>query len=295
MHKDELSIDEALIGNLIASQFPEWSGLPLVPVSSAGTDNALFRLGKDMVVRLPRMKSAAGQAAKDFKWLPKLAPSLPLAISMPLALGKPTNTLPWNWTVCNWLPGETPNVGDIMDEIRLAISLAEFTRALQKIDSTQGPPPGAHNFGRGVPLVKRDSYVRTALAELHNIIDVEEAAKEWDTALAAATWSKDPVWIHGDLQAGNILLNNERLSAVIDFGGLGVGDPAVDLLPAWNMFGEEARQTYRDTLEVDDDTWARGRGWALSVALIALPYYYNSNPTIVASSLHVIQEVLNTQ
>jgi aminoglycoside phosphotransferase (APT) family kinase protein len=295
MHKDELSIDETLVSSLIASQFPDWSDLLLTSVPSAGTDNALFRLGSNMVVRLPRMKSAAGQVTKDFKWLPKLAPQLPLPVSTPLVLGKPTDALPWNWTVCKWLPGETPIVGEITDEERLAVSLANFVQSLQKIDPLNGPRPGAHNFGRGVPLLKRDAYVRAALAELDDLIDVAAATKEWEVSLAAATWPKDRVWVHGDLQAGNLLLSKGRLSAVIDFGGLGVGDPAVDLLPAWNMFGGSARHTYRKALGVDEATWTRGRGWALSVALIALPYYYKSNPEIVASSLHVIGELLKTR
>lgn len=295
MHKDELTIDEALVGDLIASQFPDWSDLPLTRVPSAGTDNALYQLGNDMVVRLPRMRSAARQATKDFEWLPELAPSLPLAIPSPLALGKPTEGLPWNWTICNWLPGAPPTVGKIVDEVRLAAALAGFVQALHRIDPTGGPRPGAHNFGRGVPLEKRDTYVRAALSELTGIIDVDAATAEWEVALSAPVWSGPPVWIHGDLQAGNLLIHKGRLGAVIDFGGLGVGDPAVDLLPAWNLFGEDARQIYRNTLNVDEATWARGRGWALSVALIALPYYLKTNPAIVASSLHVIKELLKTR
>jgi len=295
MHKDEASIDSTLVQKLVASQFPEWADLTITPVPSAGTDNALYRLGQDMVVRLPRMKRAAGQATKDFEWLPKLAPHLPLAISSPLALGDPVEDVPWNWTICNWLPGVPPTVGEIADEIQLAATLAGFVQTLHQIDATSGPRPGIHNFGRGVPLAKRDSYVRAALTELTGIIDVEAATTEWEAALEAPIWANAPVWVHGDLQAGNILLRDGQLEAVIDFGGLGVGDPAVDLLPAWNLFGQEAREVYRNTLEVDDATWARGRGWALSVALIALPYYLKTNPEIVASSHHVIEELLKSR
>lgn len=295
MHKDEAEIDESLVQRLLTSQFPDWADLAITRVASAGTDNALYRLGQEMVVRLPRMKSAAGQATKDFEWLPKLAPHLPLAISSPFALGNPVEGLPWNWTICNWLPGTPPIVGEIADETGLATSLAGFVQALHRIDPTGGPRPGIHNFGRGVPLAKRDTYVRRALTELTGIIDVKAATVEWEMALSAPVWPEEPVWIHGDLQAGNLLVREGKLAAVIDFGGLGIGDPAVDLLPAWNLFGPEARKVFRDTLEVDDATWARGRGWALSVALIALPYYLKTNPEIVASSHHVIEELLKTR
>ncbi len=295
MHKDEADIDEGLVRRLLTSQFPDWAGLPRRRVPSAGTDNALYRLGENMAVRLPRRKSAATQAKKEFDWLPRLAPHLPIPVPTPLTLGEPTEELPWSWTICEWLPGTPPTVGEIADEDRLAAALAHFVQALHRIDAMGGPRPGAHNFGRGVPLATRDTYVRTALTELAGIIDINSARVEWENALAAPNWSEEPVWIHGDLQAGNLLLAGDELSAVIDFGGLGIGDPAVDLLPAWNLFGEEARHTYRETLQVDNATWARGRGWALSVALIALPYYYETNPAIVASSLHVIEELLKTQ
>lgn len=181
------------------------------------------------------------------------------------------------------------------DETALAVTLGNFVKALHQIDPTGGPPPGVHNFGRGVPLEKRDKFVRAALLDLKGLIDVTAATAEWETALETPAWAAPPVWVHGDLQAGNMLLREGQLVAIIDFGGLGVGDPAVDLLPAWNLFGQEAREVYRDTLDVDDATWARGRGWALSVALIALPYYLKTNPEIVASSHHVIEELLKTR
>ncbi len=295
MHKDEAEIDEDLVHQLLSSQFPEWADLTITRVPSAGTDNALYRLGQDMVVRLPRMKNAAGQATKDFEWLPKLAPLLPLAVPAPLALGEPIEELPWNWTVCEWLPGEPPAIGDIADAAGLAVTLAGFVQALHRIDPVGGPRPSIHNFGRGVPLAKRDSYVRTALTELTGIIDVEAATAEWEIALSTPVWPGEPVWIHGDLQAGNMLVQEDQLTSIIDFGGLGVGDPAVDLLPAWNLFDHVAREIYRDTLKVDDATWARGRGWALSVALIALPYYLHTNAEIVANSHHVIEELLKTR
>ncbi len=295
MHKDEVEIDENLVQHLLASQFPDWADFAITRLPSAGTDNALYRLGPEMLVRLPRMKNAAGQAKKEFEWLPRLAPRLPIPIPTPLALGVPTEELPWNWTICKWLPGTPPNVGEIADEKRLAAALARFVQALHRVDQMDGPHPGAHNFGRGVPLAKRDAYVRTALTELTGIIDVEAAAIEWEIAMSMPVWPEEPVWIHGDLQAGNLLVRDGQLTAIIDFGGLGVGDPAVDLLPAWNLFGQQAREVYRNTLKVDEATWGRGRGWALSVALIALPYYYETNPTIVTSSLHVIEELLKTR
>jgi len=293
LHADEIDISEALVRRLLAAQFPAWATLRVEPVVSDGTDNAMFRLGRDMAVRLPRYPAAAKQVEKEQTWLPRLAPHLPLPIPVAIANGSPApaNGYPWQWSVCRWLDGEQP-ISTQSDVAQIAVDLAEFVAALHKIDPADGPPPGAHNTGRGEPLARRDLATRDAIAALHGTIDVDAVTAAWEADLNAPVRHRQPVWIHGDLSAGNLLVANGRLSGVIDFGCLGVGDPACDLIVAWNLFSEDARRTYRAALMVDDATWARGRGWALSVALIQLPYYRDTNPVIAANAVRTIETVL---
>jgi aminoglycoside phosphotransferase (APT) family kinase protein len=292
MHADEVDTDISLVGRLLAAQFPQWADLPIEPIASSGTDNSIYRLGDDMAVRLPRIHWAVGQAEKEHRWLPRLAPFLPLAIPVPLAKGTPAEGYPWHWSVYRWLEGENATIDRIADLRQAATDLAQFVAALQRIDPTGGPPPGEHNFGHGVPLAERDPPVREAIASLDGMLDVAAVTAAWEAALRAPAWQGPPVWIHGDLQSGNLLAVQGRLSAVIDFGGLGVGDPACDLMVAWNLFSAETRDVFRAALPIDAATWARGRGWALSVALIFIPYYLNTNPVGVGGARHMIDEVL---
>lgn len=290
MHPDEFAVDTGLVRRLLAAQQPELAGLPVQPVASAGTDNALFRLGDDLVVRLPRIRWAVDDVAKEQRWLPRLAPRLPLAIPEPVAEGRPGEGYPWPWSIQRWLDGADATIGRICDLRAMAVDLARFVTALHGVHAGDGPQPGP--TGRGVPLTVRDRSTRTAIEELGERVDAAVVTAAWDAALAAPEWDGNPVWVHGDLTPGNLLVVDGRLSAVIDFGAAAVGDPAVDLLPSWNLFTGDARGAYREALGVDDATWARGRGWALSVALIALPYYLHTNPAIVASSWFVVEQVL---
>jgi aminoglycoside phosphotransferase (APT) family kinase protein len=292
MHPGEVDTDVSLVRRLLTAQFPQWAGLPIAPVHSAGTDNAIYRLGDAMAVRLPRIAWAVGQVDKEHRWLPRLAPRLPLAIPVPLAKGWPAAGYPWPWSVYPWLDGENAAIARIDHLCDAATTLARFIGALQRIDPTGGPPAGEHNFFRGVPLAERDMHVRAAITDLHGRIDADAVTAAWEAALHAPAWRRPPVWIHGDLQAGNLLVRRGRLSAVIDFGGLGVGDPACDLMAAWTLFAGASRDVFRTALAVDDATWTRGRGWALSVALIALPYYWDTNPVIVGHARHAIDEIL---
>jgi aminoglycoside phosphotransferase (APT) family kinase protein len=229
--------------------------------------------------------------AKEQRWLPALAPQLPLAIPAPIAMGRPGDGYPRSWSIYGWLEGETAAAG-VSNPRRLALDLADFVSALQCIDRTGGPPPGSHNFHRGQPLALRDAATRAAIEQLHGVIDTAAATGAWEAALNAPVWHGAPVWVHGDLAPGNLLLQDGRLNAVIDFGGLGVGDPAVDLIAAWNLLTPEARDLFRRALGPDDATWARGRGWALSTALVALPYYRDTNPPLAEQSRHTIAAVL---
>jgi len=292
MHTDEVDTDVSLVGRLLAAQFPQWAELPIDPVPSAGTDNALYRLGADMAVRLPRIQWATGQVTQEQQWLPRLAPFLPLAIPLPLAKGRPGQGYPWHWSVYRWLEGENATIERIADPVQAATDLAQFVAALQRIDPTGGPPPGAHNSFRGMPLATRDSSARAAIASLHGTLDTAAAMAAWEAALQTPAWHAPPVWIHGDLQSGNLLAVQGWLSGVIDFGCLGVGDPACDLIVAWNLFSGETRDVFRAALPVNDATWARGRGWALSVGLIALPYYQSSNPVLAGISRRAIDSDL---
>lgn len=292
MHVDEVDTNVPLVVQLLITQFPQWAKLPIQPAHSAGTGNALYRLGDDMVVRLPRIPSAVGQVDKEQKWLPRLAPFLPLNIPTPLAKGKPSNGYPWHWSVYRWLEGEDATTAEISNPRQAATDLAQFIKALQQIEATDGPPPGQHNFYRGVPLATRDQETRTAIADLHDVLDTGEVTAAWDAAIETPTWKGQPVWLHGDLHSGNLIVQQGRLHAVIDFGGLGVGDPACDVMAAWLFLSAENRAVFREVLQVDQATWARGRGWALSFGLIALPYYRTTNPILARIARCAINEAL---
>ena len=294
MHADELDIDTALVRRLLAEQFPHWAGLPLERVEPSGTDNAIYRLGGDLVARLPRRERTEVTLRKERAWLPRLAPHLPLAVPLPLAEGTPADGYPWAWSVYRWLEGETAIVEPIADLVRAAHDLARFVAALQQIDTAGGPAPGEHNFFRGEPLGARDASVRASIASLGTEIDARVVEAAWEAALDAGEWQRAPAWIHGDLDGRNLLVERGRLSAVIDFGSLGVGDPACDVMVAWKVFSAETRDVFRSTLCVDDATWARARGWALSQALGALAYYtLETNAVLVHEARRWLAEVLD--
>jgi aminoglycoside phosphotransferase (APT) family kinase protein len=295
LHADEVDIDSAQVSQLLAAQCPQWAELPLIEVDSAGTDSVLYRLGDDMVVRLPRTAGATWQIGKDARWLPRFAPRLPLAIPHPLALGAPGAGYPYPWAVYRWLPGAPAASALPTDGVQAARDLARFVAALQRIETTGWPPPAPWISSRGVPLFTRDVETRAAIAALDGQIDTRAAIAAWEAALAAPIWRGPAVWIHADLMPLNLLVEQGRLCAVIDFGILGVGDPACDLLPAWNFLTAETRAVFRETLAMDDATWARGRGWALSVGLIALPYYQHTNRALADISRRQIAEALADQ
>ena len=290
MHTDEILADEALAARLVAAQFPQWRGLPVERVRHSGTDNAIFRLGDELVARLPRIHWAAAQADKEFEWLPRLAPYLPLAVPTPLHRGVPAFGYPWPWSVHEWLEGDSALDVDVDDANTATLDLAAFIRALRAVPAHDRPPavPG----GRGGPLSGRDAETRAAIAALAGLIDSEAVAAAWQASLDAPAYDGEPVCVHADLTPGNLIVRDGRLSAVIDFGMLTVGDPACDLTVAWNYLAPPARRVLRDALSVDDAAWLRARGWALSGSLIALPYYMRTNPGIVAQSWRTLREVV---
>ena len=242
-------------------------------------------------MRLPSAAAYSLQVEKEHRWLPGLAPLLPLPIPVPLAMGVPADGYPWHWSVYRWLDGENATIERIADLHPFAATLAEFLIALQRIDATGGPPPGPHNFYRGGPLTIYDDETRQAIAALDGKIDTDAVTAVWEAALAAA-WRGSPVWLHGDVSAGNLLVKGGRLTAVIDFGCSGVGDPACDLTIAWTLLSGESREMFCTVLPVDGATWARGRGWALWKGLITLAEHINTNPLAAGNARRVIDEVL---
>lgn len=284
-------MDAELVCRLVRTQFPHWADLAVCPVVPGGWDNKSFRLGEHMLVRLPSAQAYALQVQKEHRWLPMLAPKLALSIPQPLALGAPAEGCPWRWSIYRWIEGDTAAPERIADLRDFAARLAQFLVALQSIDSTGGPAPGPHNFHRGGPLTHCDAEARQAIAALAGRIDVDTATEVWEAALATS-WHGPPVWLQGDVSAGNLLVKGGRLIAVIDFGQLGVGDPACDLAIAWTLLGGAGREVLRARLGLDSATWARGRGWTLWKALIVAAGLAKTDAVEAARPWHIIAEVL---
>lgn len=285
------TIDAALVRRLIAAQFPQWAGLDIAPLLPGGWDNRTFHLGQDMTVRLPSAASYVLQVEKEQVFLPTLAPHLPLPIPVPLARGVPGEGYPWPWSVYRWLPGETATDERIGDLTIFAQDLSRFLVALRQVDPSGGPLPGAHNFFRGGPPGHYDAETRRALVALEGRIDTQAARDVWQAAISAR-WRGPPVWFHGDISWGNLLVEDGRLSAVIDFGTSGIGDPACDLAIAWTLFRGASREAFRAGMGLNAGTWARGRGWALWKALIVYAGFSGTNSEEAEKSLRVIEEVL---
>lgn len=284
MHTEELEIDEPLVRRLVAKQFPEWGHLSLRRVEPSGTDHAIFRLGADLSVRLPRADGPLQPGSKEFVWLPKLAPLLPVEVPVPVAQGRPGEGYPWFWEIHTWVHGETAPI-ETIDAIQAARDLCALIAALQRVSPAGAPP------GRGVPLAERDQGIRYWLARFGGDPAV---TAEWERALAAPAWDGPPVWHHGDLDARNWLVREDRISAVIDWDLMGVGDPACDLMVAWKLHSSAARDVFRESLSADDATWERARGWVLSQAVAILAYYTpENNPTLFHEAESWLELVLS--
>jgi aminoglycoside phosphotransferase (APT) family kinase protein len=285
------SITAELAARLVAQQFPEWAGLSVLPVAESGWDNRTFRLGDTMTVRLPTAEYYVAAVEKEHTWLPRLAPHLPLPIPMPLALGSAGHGYPWPWSVRRWIDGRPATEERVADMAVFADDLARFLVALWNADVPGGPAAGAHSFHRGGDLAVYDRETRAALATLGRRVDRSAAAMVWEAALAA-TATQPPVWFHGDVAAGNLLVDDPgRLSAVIDFGTSGVGDPACDLVIAWTLFEGPSREIFRRRTALDGGAWARATGWALWKALITLAAP-DAAPADRAGSARTLERVL---
>jgi aminoglycoside phosphotransferase (APT) family kinase protein len=286
MHEGEIHIDIDLVRRLLADQFPDLTEKPIRVVQSTGTVNAIFRLGDESYVRLPRLEIWAECIDHEWTWLPKLAPHISLNIPTPLARGKPTNGYPCPWAVYQWIEGFSYQDDLINDERQMAYDLAHFILELRSVDRLAAPRGGRR------PLIELDAATRSAIEAARGVIDTEAVSAAWAQSLESPPWDRKPVWIHGDLLKSNLLVRAGRLCAVIDFGGAGIGDPAADVVPAWSVFTNVGRETFRLALDVDDDTWSRARGYALHQALLIIPYYAQSNPDFVTMAKRTVEEVL---
>jgi aminoglycoside phosphotransferase (APT) family kinase protein len=286
MHDDEIETDTGLVRRLLVSQYPRWADLPIERIRSAGTDNAMYRLGEDLAVRLPRIRWAVENVAKEWRWLPVLAPHLPLAVPLPVAKGDPEAIFPYPWSIVRWLPGETATLDRLDDPIQAALDLAAFVRALQTID-----PTGGSTHHRGFPVRLQEQGVQTGVAGLRGELDGDAVLEAWSRVIGAPDYDGTARWFHGDLAYLNLLAEHGKLTAVIDWGTCGVGDPAIETIIAWSLFPPDARQAYRDALGFDDATWERGKGWVLT-GVFGIPYYRDTNPVLVADKITAIEAVL---
>ena len=286
MHEGEVEIDAALVARLVAEQFSQLSDLPVTEVRSTGTVNAIYRIGDALCARLPRVHEWALDLDNERRWLPRLAPYLTLPVPEPVAHGRPAGAYPFGWAIYRWIDGATYTDELVDDERRAAEELAQFVLELRAIDPAGAPPAGRR------PLRELDRDTRAAIAEAHGVIDRAAVTAAWERALQAPPWRGTPVWIHTDLLRPNLLVDGGRLRAVIDFGGIGAGDPAADVIAAWSVFGSVGRAVFRAALDVDQDTWDRARGFALHQALLIIPYYRETNPVFVALAQRTVREVL---
>jgi aminoglycoside phosphotransferase (APT) family kinase protein len=285
------TIDVSLARRLIDSQFPQWSDLPIAAVELDGSDNRSFRLGPELTVRLPSGSWYAQQVDKEQHWLPVLAPQLPLPIPTPVARGTPGSGFPYPWSVYRWLDGELASRARIGEPTGFAAALAGFLKALGRVDAIGGPEPGEHNFFRGGPLATYADETHQAIDALGAEVPGDRVQRVWDDAMATS-WDRDPVWFHGDVATGNLLVAEERLSAVLDFGLCAVGDPACDTVIAWTFLSARSRDRFRAELDVDAGTWSRGRGWALWKALISLVGDLDRDAPNAAVARRVIDRIL---
>ncbi|MEU4080578.1 aminoglycoside phosphotransferase family protein [Streptomyces venezuelae] len=278
------------VGRLVAGRFPEWGGLPVRAVPSAGTDNVMFRLGDDLVVRLPRVAYAARHVEKEQRWLPLLAPHLPLAVPVPVGRAEPGPEFPHPWSVYRWLDGDDTYNAPLTDLAHAAVELGRFGAALRAVDASDGPA----SFRGGPVTAWEEGQLPAAVRDLaaDGLVDAGLATAAWEAVLRLPQWDGPPVWVHGDLLPGNLLGRGGRLTAVIDFGGLGTGDPACDTLPAWTLFTAATRPLFREAARVDDATWARGRGWALAWGLVTEHHYRGRNEVLAAVARRTRTEAL---
>jgi aminoglycoside phosphotransferase (APT) family kinase protein len=288
-----LDITPGLARKLVAEQFPEYAHLPIVSVEKQGHDNRTYLLGNDLLIRMPSDASYALKVPKEQDLLLKLVPYLTIDIPVPLKMGKPSMDYPYPFSIYKWLEGISINCLDLDDDCleKLAFDLAKFLKELQNIDAVDGPAPGQHNWWRGDHVSIYDEGVRTQIAQVSTIIDVHKAIQLWENA-CKTRWHKNSVWIHGDFAIGNMLMKNGKLAAIIDFGGMSLGDPACDLVIAWTFLQGKARDIFIKEIHLDDDTWLRAKAWTLWKATFELCQLKNPNVPEAYVQKRIIEDVL---
>ena len=257
-----MKIDDLLVKKLIEEQFPQWKDLAITPVAISGWDNRTFHLGQEMLIRLPSDEKYAPQILKEYQWLPNLSKTLSYKITMPLALGQPSSDYPWHWSINGWIEGETASIERISNMNQFAHDLGQFLTEFQAIDATNGPEAGPHNFHRGGSLSAYDHEMHIAIPEIEDLRERSIALRLWNDALASQ-WNNPPVWVHGDIAIGNLLVRDGQFYAIIDFGQLAIGDPACDLAITWNFFTGENREAFKKSIAINKNTWIRALGWTL--------------------------------
>jgi aminoglycoside phosphotransferase (APT) family kinase protein len=293
MHADQIDVPAELVRRLLEEQFPQLAALPLEEVDSTGTVNALFRLGPDLLVRLPLTPHGDEGVRHEHAWLPWFAGRLPVRVPVLRGAGEPSLGYPCPWSVLEWIGGSVPDAEDLTDPDGLAVDLGELVTAIRRLD-----PAGAPPAYRGEPVRTADADVRVALAEiaadpvLRQEIDVPAVSAAWDEVLAVPDWSAEPVWVHSDLLPGNLLVADGRLVGLLDLAASGLGDPACDAMIAWSLLPANGREVFRTAAGFDDATWARGRGWALSGGLGGVRYYRRTNPAMAALARRQLRAVL---
>jgi aminoglycoside phosphotransferase (APT) family kinase protein len=275
----------------LEEQFPKWAHLPIRPVARSGWDNRMFRLGDEMVVRLPSGPAYASAIEREQRWLPHLAPRLPVSVPEPIAKGEPVADYPWSWCIYSWIPGNTLHDSEGINLLALGRSVGEFLSALQAVDATDGPTSGPRNFYRGGSLGVYAEQTAQAIDSLGDQLDVDSVQSVWRRAMESG-WERKPLWVHGDISAGNLLVRDGELCGVIDFGQMSVGDPACDLAIAWTVLSGESRVVFREAIPLDPETWARGRGWALWKALIVAAEVVQSTAVESDRCWRTIREVV---
>jgi aminoglycoside phosphotransferase (APT) family kinase protein len=293
MSEKTFDISLALVKKLIAQQFPEFANLTIQSVKIQGHDNRTFRLGPNMSIRMPTAKDYALKVPKEQVLLPQLKAHLTTAIPIPLKMGQPSIDYPFNFSIYQWIEGESANEIQIDDKglEHLASTLAQFLKELQSIHTADGPKPGLHNWWRGAHISVYDKQARFQIEKLKDIIDSRKALALWENALKLK-WQNQPVWIHGDFASGNILIKNGKLSGIIDFGGLGIGDPACDLVIAWTFLRGKSREIFKQKIDLDNDTWVRAQAWCLWKATFELCQLEDKSSLSARQQNHIIQEVL---
>jgi aminoglycoside phosphotransferase (APT) family kinase protein len=290
LHADELDIDEDLVRQLLSGQMPQWADLPLRLAEPIGTDNVMIRLGDTLMLRLPRTEDAADSTRKEQQLVPRIAPYLPVEVPVAVGIGQPGPGYPLPWSVFRWIAGRNPEPGEA--DLELTERLADFVKALREIDTFGLTAEGPLHSYRADSIQLRDEATRRSIKECEGLIDTARASRAWDVARRVPDHDGPPAWMHSDVQPGNLLVRDGRLAAVIDWGGVALGDPAVDCIVAWTLLNPQTRPMFREHADVDEATWDRGRAWALSIALVALPYYVDSNEQITAWSRYAIDQVI---